>query len=38
MVEDGMDIAGVLSQVASGGVGVGVLLAIVGMVRKAMAK
>lgn len=38
MAEGGMDIAGILSQVASGGVGGGVLLAIVGMVRKAMAK
>ena len=33
-----MDIAGILGSVASGGVGGGVLLGIVGMVKKAMAK
>lgn len=34
----GMDIAGIISQVASGGVGGGALLAIVGVVRNMMAK
>ncbi|MEZ4984865.1 MAG: hypothetical protein R2795_07485 [Saprospiraceae bacterium] len=33
-----MDLAGILSSVASGGVGGGVLMAIIGIVRKAMAK
>ncbi len=33
-----MDIAGILGSVASGGVGGGVLMAIIGVVKKAMAK
>jgi len=34
----GMDIASILSQVASGGVGGGILLAIISLVKNAMAK
>lgn len=34
----GMDVAGIIGQVASGGVGGGVVLAIVGVVRNALAK
>jgi hypothetical protein len=34
----GMDIGGIIGSVASGGVGGGVLMAIVGMVKKMMAK
>jgi uncharacterized membrane protein YeaQ/YmgE (transglycosylase-associated protein family) len=34
----GMDIASILTQVASGGVGGGVLLAIIGLIKNAMAK
>ena len=34
----GMDIAGIIGQVASGGVGGGVLLAIVGLIRNAIGK
>lgn len=34
----GMDLAGIAANIASSGVGGGVLLAIVGMVKKAMAK
>jgi len=34
----GMDVGSIISQVASGGVGGGVLLAVVGMVKKMMAK
>ncbi len=34
----GMDLMGVLSSVAGGGIGGGVLLAIVGMIKKAMNK
>jgi uncharacterized membrane protein YeaQ/YmgE (transglycosylase-associated protein family) len=34
----GMDIASILTQVAGGGVGGGILLAIVGLVKTAMAK
>ena len=34
----GMDIAAIIGQVAGGGVGGGVLLAIVGMIKSAMAK
>jgi uncharacterized membrane protein YeaQ/YmgE (transglycosylase-associated protein family) len=34
----GMDIASILTQVAGGGVGGGILLAIVGLVKNAMAK
>lgn len=34
----GLDIASILSSVASGGVGGGVLLAIVGLIRQAMSK
>ena len=33
-----LDIAGIIGSIASGGVGGGVLLAIVGMIKKAMAK
>lgn len=33
-----MDIAGILGSVASGGVGGGVLMAIIGVIKKAMAK
>lgn len=33
----GMDIAGIISQIAAGGIGGGVLMVIVGIVRKAMA-
>lgn len=33
-----MDLAGILSSVAGGGVGGGILMAIIGYVRKAMAK
>lgn len=36
--DGGMDIASILSSVASGGVGGGVLMAIIGFIRKAMAK
>ncbi|MFT4760945.1 MAG: putative membrane protein YeaQ/YmgE (transglycosylase-associated protein family) [Paraglaciecola sp.] len=35
---NGMDIGSIVSSVAGGGVGGGVLLAIVGMIKKAMAK
>lgn len=38
MADGGMDIAAILGQVASGGVGGGVLLAIVGAVRNMMNK
>ena len=34
----GMDISSILSMVASGGVGGGVLMAVIGLVKKAMAK
>ncbi|MEM1245273.1 MAG: hypothetical protein AAGA81_23900 [Acidobacteriota bacterium] len=34
----GMDITGILGSVASGGVGGGILMAILGVVRKAMSK
>lgn len=34
----GMDIGGIIGSVASGGVGGGVLMAVVGMVKKMMAK
>lgn len=34
----GMDITSIISQIAGGGVGGGVLLAIVGMIKNAMAK
>ncbi len=34
----GLDIASVITQVASGGIGGGVLLAIVGLIKNAMAK
>ena len=34
----GLDIASIIGQIAGGGVGGGVLLAIVGLVKKAMAK
>ncbi len=34
----GMDISSIISQIASGGVGGGVLLAILGLVKNAMAK
>ena len=34
----GMDIGSIISQVAGGGVGGGVLLAIIGMIKNAMAK
>jgi len=34
----GMDIAGIVSQIAAGGVGGGVLMAIVGVIKKAMAR
>ena len=34
----GMDIGAIIAQVASGGIGGGVLLAIVGMIKNAMAK
>jgi hypothetical protein len=34
----GMDIGGIIQSVASGGVGGGVLMAIIGIVKKAMAK
>lgn len=36
--DGGLDIAAILGQVASGGVGGGALLAVVGLVRNAMAK
>jgi hypothetical protein len=35
---EGMDIGGIIQSVASGGVGGGVLMAIIGIVKKAMAK
>ena len=38
VAEGGGDIAGILGSVASGGVGGGVLLAVVGIVRKMIAK
>lgn len=38
MADGGMDLAGIISQVASGGVGGGVVLAIVGVLRNAMSK
>ncbi len=34
----GMDLTGILSSVAGGGVGGGVLMAIIGLIRKAIAK
>ncbi|MBT8307787.1 MAG: hypothetical protein KJN85_12680, partial [Maribacter sp.] len=34
----GMDMAGILGSVAGGGVGGGVLMAIIGVIKKAMAK
>ena len=34
----GMDIASIIGSIASGGVGGGVLMAIIGLIRKAMAK
>jgi hypothetical protein len=34
----GMDIGSIISQVAGGGIGGGVLLAVIGMIKKAMAK
>ena len=33
-----LDIAGIIGSIASGGVGGGVLLAVIGMIKKAMAK
>lgn len=38
LADGGMDIAGIIGQVASGGVGGGVGLAVVGIVKKMMAK
>lgn len=38
LADGGMDIAGIIGQVASGGVSGGVVLAIVGVVRNALAK
>ena len=38
VAEGGTDISGIIGSIASGGVGGGVLLAIVGMVRKVIAK
>ncbi len=35
---EGMDLTGILSQVAAGGAGGGVLLGVVGMIKKAMGK
>ena len=34
----GMDLAGILGSVASGGVGGGVVMAVIGLIKKAMAK
>ncbi len=34
----GLDVAGILGQIASGGVGGGVLIAVIGLVKNAMAK
>ena len=34
----GMDLAGILSSIASGGVGGGVVMAIIGLIRQAMSK
>jgi uncharacterized membrane protein YeaQ/YmgE (transglycosylase-associated protein family) len=36
--EGGMDISGILGSVAGGGVGGGVLMAIIGLIKKALAK
>jgi len=33
-----MDIAGIIGSIASGGVGGGVVMAVIGMIKKAMAK
>lgn len=38
LADGGMDIAGIIGQVASGGVGGGAALAVVGIVKKMMAK
>lgn len=35
---EGLDLAGIIGQVAGGGVGGGIVLAIVGVIRNAMAK
>ncbi|MFU1478773.1 hypothetical protein ACM25N_14140 [Roseovarius sp. C7] len=38
MAQGGVDIAGLLGQVASGGIGGGIVLAVVGLIRNAMAR